>query len=180
MMAYATVPSRSIHVREGVTTGLLGAGVVAICYLLFDLVRGVPLLTPSVLGEVILFHRQVPSLTPELSMVAIYTVFHVAVFIAFGILVTTIAGAGRTNAIARYGLVQLLVAFVVFALGVLAFMSDATRGLFPMPVVLGANVLAAIAMGSWIWMQHPSLRWAMRTFPLGAIDQRDVTTARRP
>ena len=41
--------------REGVVGGLIGAAVVALWFLLFDLARGKPLLTPALLGAAVFY-----------------------------------------------------------------------------------------------------------------------------
>src|SRR5262249_13550107 len=48
--------------QESITTGLIGAGVVALWFLALDLIKGQPLITPSVLGQVIIFQKTDPNL----------------------------------------------------------------------------------------------------------------------
>ncbi len=56
---FQQLPRRRTGTRgEGIVTGLLGAAVVALYYLLIDFVRGQPLMTPSVLGDA--FHPSAP------------------------------------------------------------------------------------------------------------------------
>jgi len=49
-MAAAMAAARRSVLREGVVAGLIGAVVVAVWFLFFDLARGRPFLTPGLLG----------------------------------------------------------------------------------------------------------------------------------
>lgn len=174
-MARGNDPTKLDHPaspREGVVTGLIGAAIVAIFYLVFDLVvRGQALLTPSILGQVLVLRESTPIVdAPVMSAVAIYTVAHLIAFTAFGLFLTGMVRRSESSTLARYGVVQLLVAFVVFFYGVLSVASEITRGMFPLWSVLAANFLAAGAMGYYLWRRHPLLRHEMERTPLGAAD----------
>lgn len=169
-----TGPASSVpSTREGIVAGILGAAVVAIFYLGVDLARGVPLLTPSVLGEVLVFHRSEVALTAvDGSAVAVYTGVHLLLFISFGLILTALATRAETSSVARYAVLQLFIVFELFFFGLLAIASETTRGLFPLWSVLTANTVAALVMGTWIWRHHPRLRRAMGQTPLGAPEMR--------
>ena len=159
-------------VQEGLTTGLLGAAVVALFYLGVDLMRGSVLLTPSVLGEVFVLRRpQVVTSSVDLTAAALYTGVHLLAFAAFGLALTAIVRRAEHSSVARYAVVQLFIVFEFAFLGLLTVASETTRGLFPVWSVLTANALAALAMGLWVWRHHPRLREAFVRAPLGAIDQ---------
>ena len=169
-----TVPTYSVSeertaVREGIVTGLIGAAVVALFFLGVDLIRGVPLLTPSVLGEVFVLRRP-SAVTTEVNMgaAALYTAVHVFSFAAFGLLVVALARKSETSSLVRYAVFPMFLAYIIFFQGVLAVADETTRGLFPMWSVLTANVLAAAAMAWYVWRQHPRLRSAFHGSPLGA------------
>ena len=53
--------------REGITTGLIGAAIVAAFYLVLDTVNGTPLLTPSILGEVLVLRAATALARPSRS-----------------------------------------------------------------------------------------------------------------
>ncbi len=156
-------------IREGVTTGLIGAAVVALFYLGIDLIRGAPGLTPSVLGQVFVL-REPTAVTTEVNTTAamLFTGVHVLVFVGYGLALSAFARRGETSSIARYALVALVVAYLPFFLGVLAIADETTRGLFPSWGVLCANLLAAVAMLYYIWTRRPAFRNAWRDNPLGA------------
>lgn len=154
---------------EGTFAGAIGAGCVALWFFVIDLIQGHPLRTPSVLGQVLLFGREHPNLGQvEFSAVVAYTAVHLAVFLAFGIgVVALIKWAARESAV-RYAVLQVFLVFEVLFYGLLSLVSETTRELFPFWTVLGANTLAAVAMGLYLWRQHPEFRQLLRETPLGA------------
>ena len=104
----------------------------------------------------------------QFAAVIAYTAVHFAVFLAFGIgLVALIRWAARESAV-RYAILQVFLVFEVLFYGLLTLVSQATRELFPFWTVLGANTFAAIAMGLYLWWQHPEFRQLLREVPLGA------------
>lgn len=169
-----TAPTYSAHqertaVREGLITGMIGAAVVALFFLGVDLIRGTPGLTPSVLGEVfVLRHPSAVTDQADFTSATLWTVVHLIAFAGFGLAAAALARKGESSSVARYAVVPLFLAFLVFFWGVLAIADTATRGLFPVWSVLTANVLAAAAMGWYLWQGHPALRSAYLDSPLGA------------
>ncbi len=163
-----TTPAKA-SMREGVITGILGALVVALFYFVMDVTRGLPLLTPSVLGEVFVLRRpDVLVSSVDTTAVLMYSGVHLLMFVAFGLLLTALVTRAETSSVARYAVLQLFIVFMLFFLGVLAIASETTRGLFPLWSVLTANTIAAFVMGAWIWRRHPRLQRAMGHTPLGA------------
>jgi hypothetical protein len=161
--------------REGITTGLIGATFVAAFYLLLDTISGTPLLTPSILGQVLVLRITSPNMTtPDNPAIAAYTAVHLIAFALFGLFLTKMVHLSERSSVARYGVLQLLVAFLFAFYGVLAVASEVTRGFFPLWGVLGANVAAALAMGAYLWNRHPAFRAAIRRAPLGAGDSADA------
>jgi len=154
---------------EAIVTGLFGAGVVAGFYFLLDLARGQPLMTPSVLGDLLLLQRPIVE-APNTAAVLGYSVVHTLAFILFGFALTMLVRAAERSALARYAVVQLLVVFELFFYGLLMIASEQARGLFPFLGVLAANSLAAVVMLVWLWRHHPRLAVAFRDEPLGATD----------
>lgn len=171
MTSTASVADDRSAIREGIVTGLIGASVVALFFLGVDLIRGVPLLTPSVLGETFVLRRP-ETVTTEVNMGAavLYTVVHVGAFCGFGLLLVALARGGERSSLTRYAILPAMLAFLIFFWGVLAVADEATRGLFPIGSVLVANILAAAAMCWYLWRHHPGLRAAFGRTPLGAPD----------
>jgi hypothetical protein len=158
--------------RDGIITGLLGAAIVALFYLAVDATRGRPLMTPSVLGQAFILHQPVTLSTPDPAAVLAYTFFHVVAFVAFGFLLAVLTRASEASSLARYAMVQLMVAFVIFFYGVVSIGSEVVRGMLPFIGVLVANGLAGVVMLGWLWRHHPRLRILVAQTPLGASDGR--------
>jgi hypothetical protein len=155
--------------REGLIAGLLGAAVVALFYFGMDLTRGVPFLTPSVLGEVLVLRRPDAVVTAaNTTAIVVYTGVHLLLFLAFGLGLSALLTRAETSSVARYAILQLFIVFELFFFGLLAIVSETTRGLFPLWSILTANTTAAIVMGAWMWRNHPGLQRAMGRTPLGA------------
>lgn len=164
-----TVSEERHSVREGIVTGLIGAAVVALFFLGVDLIRGVPGLTPSVLGEVFVLRRPSAVTTSvDMTAAALYTAVHLLAFAGFGLLIVALARKSETSSLVRYAVFPVFLAFLIFFQGVLAVADETTRGLFPMWSVLTANVLAGAAMAWYVWRQHPRLQSAFRGVPLGS------------
>src|SRR5439155_474035 len=70
---------------QGLVTGLVGAGVVALWFFVLDLAAGHPLRTPAALGAALLFGASnVAAVQTNLGLVAAYSVVHVAAFVVAG------------------------------------------------------------------------------------------------
>ncbi len=155
--------------KEGTTAGLLGAAVVALWFLATDLVRGEPFLTPSLLGQVLLFGNLTPDSTvvDPVSVLA-YTAFHLGTFLLFGFIVAEFVHLAVRQPVFRFGLLVLFFAFEVVFVGVAVMFLEGTDGHFPIASILGANTLAALAMGSYLWRRHPALKRELARAPLGS------------
>src|SRR5438034_9528936 len=84
-MAAAMAAARRSVLREGVVAGLIGAVVVAVWFLFFDLARGRPFLTPGLLGGA-LFRRVTTPVALETTVAddLVYTLIHGLPFTALG------------------------------------------------------------------------------------------------
>lgn len=155
--------------KEGAVTGILGGVAVASWFLILDLLKGRPLHTPSVLGQVILFGNTSPVSDPVLTLaVAAYTLLHFAVFVAMGLVVTELVHLAVTSPLLRFALMMVFVVFQVFFYGFTYMFFVGTRGLFPWWEVLVADTLAVVVMVTYLWRKHPSLKRALAHQALGA------------
>lgn len=154
---------------ESLVTGLLGAGAVALWFLVVDTLAGRPFVTPSILGQVILFGQTTPvTETVQWSAVAAYSALHVAAFLVIGAVATQLVFLADRHGIFRFVLLMGFIAFEVFFYGLLNMFFRGTEGLFPMWSVLAANTLAAVVMAWYLVRKHPALRRGMAREPLGA------------
>lgn len=163
------VAHRHSLVREGMVAGLLGAGAVALWFLILDSAEGHPFTTPSVLGQVVVFRNLEPVVaSPDWTAVAAYTAVHVAAFLLFGLLVTALVFQADKSRLALFALFMLLVAFEAFFSGLMTMLFEGTAGLFPLWKVLAANTLALIAMGTYLLRRHPAILRRLAREPLGS------------
>ncbi len=155
--------------EEGTWIGLIGAGVVAIWFLIRDIIAGHPLRTPSVLGQVLIMGKSTPDVDQlDFTGIILYTAAHVFVFLLIGLALARLVRWSIQNHIVRYALLQVFLAFELFFCVVLLVFREETRSLFPLSSVLIANTLAALAIGFYLWRHHPDLRESLRQTPLGA------------
>jgi hypothetical protein len=155
--------------KEGIIAGLLGALAVAAWFLVIDLIKGQALFTPSVLGQIMLLGRATPDTAAvDTTAVLLYTVFHFLAFIIFGMAVTKLVHLSINIPALRFGLLMLFVVFEVFFWGFTYLFFAGTQGLFPRGAILIANTLAAVAMATYLWHRHPSLKRALRHEVLGS------------
>src|SRR2546428_13230994 len=79
--------------REGFIAGLIGAGAVALWFLIVDLVAGRPFFTPAMLGSAGFWGVHDPSMVViEYSRIIGYTMIHVSAFIIVGPIAAVLAG----------------------------------------------------------------------------------------
>lgn len=144
-------------VREGIYAGVVGATAIAVWFLIIDTVTGKPFYTPKLLGHAVIsvLGKAMPDTT--MTQVLGYTLFHYLMFAVVGIiLVAVVHQSDRTPAI----LAGLLIVFVAMQLGfygLSAFLSESPLGGLAWYQIFIANLLAAVAMGWFIWRRHPKL-----------------------
>lgn len=155
--------------REGAVAGLLGAGTVALWFLVRDTLAGLPFRTASVLGQVLLFLNPAPDLERvSAGAAAANGAFHLAAFLLVGWLLALLARWATQEPVARFALVVAFVLFVLFFYVVLRTVGGAVQELFPAWVVLVPNFLAAFVMGAYLWRRYPELQDILRAEPLGS------------
>lgn len=155
-------------VRDGVVAGLLGAISVAAWFFLLDVIAGRPFFTPAVLGSAVLQIVGVGFGGRGLVMhVLIYTVLHVAAFIALGIIAALATNAMELERRPR-GIVGFLALFAVleaaYLVGVGVAAASELFGVYAWWQFGIANLIAALLMGRYIWRSHHAKEfWQPRT-----------------
>ena len=100
-------PAGRSGLREGIVAGLIGAAVVAIWFFVFDVLRGRPFLTPTLLGSLVFLGVNTPTgLTPAVGPILGYTILHGLAFVAFGVVAATMMAMSEREP-------ALFVAFVI-------------------------------------------------------------------
>jgi hypothetical protein len=144
---------------EGVITGAIGAGAVALWFLILDTLAGRPFFTPAALGSAVLLGAQSPAdVHVTLGVVLAYTMLHVLAFLAVGVGVAW--GARQLERAPSLWLVTLLAVIILEALfiGVLASLALWVLGAIGFWAVAIGNVVAVVAMGLRVWATRPELR----------------------
>ena len=147
--------------QEGLVAGLIGAAVIAVWFLILDTTAGRPLHTPTILGTAIFRGGQglsAPESVPvSLEMVVLYTWVHALVFCVIGGIAARLLAVAERQPNVGFGI---LLVFVVFEFGfvvVTLLFAEPVLQALTWPAVLGGNLLAALAMGTYFWRRHPAL-----------------------
>jgi hypothetical protein len=115
------------------------------------------LFTPNTLGEGLL---SVFGRSPEPQAVNIigYTIFHYAAFTLVGIIAVVLVHAGERLPSVLAGSMILFVAIEIGFYGFVAMLQQTVLGNFAWYQILAGNLLAAVAMGTYLWRAHPAMR----------------------
>ncbi len=134
--------------REGFIAGLIGAGAVALWFLVVDVIAGRPFFTPAMLGSAVFFGETDPSKAViAFSRVVPYTMIHVCAFIIVG---TVAAALAAEVEVAPPTLYLIVVTFAVFEFGfyiMLAVLAQPLLGALTWWNVAIGNAIAAYGMG---------------------------------
>ena len=139
-------PEQAVIVR-GIIGGVLAGLVVALWFLVVDVIAGRPFHTPAALAGVLLNR---PSPQPTFQLVALYTLLHFGVFALFGVAMAYLGGAFTVLPRLLQGVVfGLLLQEVVFYSGLL--LSHAPNlGVVPWSHVIGANIAAGLVLVGYL------------------------------
>ncbi len=141
--------------------GAIGGSVVALFFLVIDLLNGQPFFTPSLMGTVLFTGVAAESVTSvQLDMVTYYTLVHFLTFGILGAVVSIAVHEVELHAQRPYlMLTALLVAFEIgFFLMASIFMHGVITVVGVVPITI-ANVLAAGAMGGFLLVTHKPGAW---------------------
>lgn len=143
--------------REGIIAGLIGAAIVAVWFFVFDLARGRPLLTPSVLGALVFYGPGTPVGEPALGPIFGYTIIHGLAFIAFGVIAAAIMAVSEREPALFIAFIVLFACFEAAFFGVLGVFGQSIQGALVWWAVLVGNLLASIGMLSYLFRAHRAL-----------------------
>jgi hypothetical protein len=132
---------------QGVTGGILAGLVVALWFLVADVLAGHPFRTPALLAGVLL-HRDFPQ--PTLALVSAYTVLHFGVFALLGVVMAWVSAAFAAPPRLFLGVVfGLVLQELVFYAGLI--ISHAPRlDIVPWPHLFGANIASGLVLMSYL------------------------------
>jgi len=148
---------RSI-LREGIVAGLIGAAVVAVWFLVFDIARDQPFLTPGLLGSAVFQGVTDPAgVRPTFGNVFGYTIIHGLAFIAFGIVAASLMAVSEREPALFLAFVILFASFEVFVFAVVGALGKSMLGALVWWAILIGNLLASIAMLWYFFRAHRAL-----------------------
>ncbi len=154
--------------REGFIAGCVGATAVAVWFFVVDAVDGRPFFTPAMLGSAVFWGAHDPSaVVIDFSHVVGYTMIHVSAFVIVGCIAAALAAEVED---APSTLFLVIVAFCFFEVGfyiLVALMARPLLGYLAWWNVAIGNGLAALAMGYYLWREHPKIGEELRRHPLG-------------
>ena len=157
--------------REGFVAGLIGAGCVALWFLIVDTVSGQPLYTPAMLGSALFWGLRDPA-TVRVAFPAVigYTLVHAVAFAVVGVVAATLAALVDRSPPTLF---LVFVLFAVFEVGfyvVVALVAQPLLGGLAWTNVATGNLIAAIAMGTYLYRAHPHIRESLALHPLGETE----------
>src|SRR5688572_7301955 len=143
--------------RDGVIAGILGAAVVAVWFLIIDVIHGRPLLTPTVLGTALLPRRaggdSLSAVSVSLGLTAVFTLMHGLVFVVIGTITSLLLTVSGQHPGLVFGILLLFVLEFGFSLAALVF-AEPVLELLAWQSILVANLLAAAAMAGCFWLRR--------------------------
>lgn len=161
--------------REGTVAGVLGGALVALWYLVFDIAKGQPLRTPTVLGEMVFsgdFAPPVRPIVPE--AVAGMTAVHFLVFALAGMALTYLVHLSARNPAWRMGVwIGLVIGFGLFG-GITYMVTTASGHELPGWSVFGGSLVGFAGMALYLWRRHPRLEQTFRETPMGSEEPAPV------
>src|SRR5213592_2359801 len=157
--------------REGFVAGLIGAGAVALWFLIVDVIAGRPFFTPAMLGSAVFWGAHDPSgVVIEYSRIIGYTMIHVSAFVVVGCIAAALAAEVE---VAPSTLFLVVVGFCFFEVGfyiLVALIAKPLLGYLAWWNVAIGNGLAALGMGYFLWREHPRIGEELRRHPLGETE----------
>ena len=170
-MSWWSIIGQHRMLREGLISGLIGAGVVALWFLIIDMARGQPFFTPGALGSALfLGSTDLDAIDVTVATVAGYTVLHIGAFLATGLIAAAIACYAEDTPPLILAAVMLFVAFEAFFMGLMALAAEFLLGPLAWWAIALGNVLATVSMGYYLWVQHPKLQQVLADNPLDKTD----------
>ena len=138
--------------------GAIGATVVVIWFLIVDVVQGRPLQVPAALGHALLHATGLAGPDSFATNVLAYTLFHYLAFMVAGLVAAVIVRRADSQPAILAGAFLLFVAFEVGFLVLTTVLPQSRAVGLPSWILSSvANVLAALAMGRFLWRSHPLL-----------------------
>ncbi len=156
--AAARAATTSDILLDGLFTGMIGALVVAVWFLVLDSIAGRPLYTPALLGTLLLHGGEAARQTVVAPLeIAAYTAFHFVVFILVGLTLSWMMSLFERFPIMFFVILVMFVCLQLAFFGLNVALGAQLMGQLSAWSVVIANVLAAAGMVFYQWKRHPSV-----------------------
>ncbi|HXQ24616.1 MAG TPA: hypothetical protein VN812_23260 [Candidatus Acidoferrales bacterium] len=144
-------------VENGILAAILGAVVVALWFLLLDIItRGMPFYTPSLLGSIIFAGKEASEVTgvDEVAVFA-YTGLHGILFLGAGTILAWMFSQFERNPQVGMILLLLFITFEAILWGVGVSIIPELAGAVGAWAIVVGNVSSAVAMFAFLLRRHP-------------------------
>jgi len=160
--------------QEGFIAGLIGAGGVALWFLIVDTINGRPFYTPALLGSAVFWGLRDPTQVQVVfSTVIGYSMIHVIAFWVVGSAAAALAALVDKVPATLFLVVMFFAIFEVGFYILVATVAQSLLGALAWTNVAIGNGLAAAGMGYYLWSVHPHIREALAAHPLGETEDGD-------
>lgn len=144
---------RQHPIRRGLFAGFLAGSVVAIWFLIVDIVTAVPLRTPDFLVQILF---GITDETATIPLIIAYTVLHYAVFAMIGVVTARFCSRLPPRAYLPVGIVVGFLLFDLIFYGSLLVSGVNVLDALGWPVVLAGNILAGITLLEYLRLSAPT------------------------
>jgi hypothetical protein len=144
---------------EGLAVGLVAGGVVALWFLILDVLMRTALYTPAALGSVLFFGATGPAeIRRTFAVIGGYTVLHFVIFMVLGSVFVWMVH--KVQSAPRRWLMIVLAFILVDGLftGTLAMLGEWVISSVGVWAIIVGNLVSVLAMGGMVWATHPQLR----------------------
>jgi hypothetical protein len=154
---------------EGAVAGIIGAGMVAVWFLAYDLMRDTPLRTPSLLGAALFDGgSHVAPVETSTRLVVQYSVVHGLAFILFGCALAGLFAIADRDSRFLFAIFMLLCCFQVAFLALLVVLAEWLLDPVPWWTIVVGNVFATIGMLGVLLPRH---RVALRRYARTGLEE---------
>jgi hypothetical protein len=161
MHSFQAAKNQPSIVTEGLVAGLIGAGTIAVWFLILDAYFGRPFFTPNLLGRALFLGgidpNQIGILPLSFRMVLVFTWIHVMVFCAIGVAAAWLIQLAARDRNYGFGVILLAVIFEFGFIAVSMAAAEIVLHALTLPAILIGNLLAIATMSLYFWRRHPKL-----------------------
>lgn len=146
---------------EGIIAGAIGAGILAIWFLIIDTVNGRPLYTPTLLGSALFRSNhavwELQTIPVSVEITLMYTWVHLLVFAVLGGLASRLLLYAESHSNLGFAIILLFVVFEFGFVSVAFLAAEPILGLLAWPAVLAGNLLSAAGMAGYLFYRHRNM-----------------------